>query len=54
MAIAEESLMSISEVNIIKTQKKGMEVEEDHYYTYNAGPVPNPAYSSPEPYNIRE
>ena len=40
MAIAEESLISVSEANIIKPQNnRRVELEEDHYYTYNSGPV---------------
>lgn len=49
MAIAEESLISVSEANIIKSQNKRVEIEEDHYYTYNSGPgIPQPGYSNLE------
>jgi hypothetical protein len=45
IAIAEESLISVSEANIIKSQNRRHEPEqeEDHYYAYNAHKANNPA-----------
>ena len=46
IAIAEESLISVSEINIIKPQNKKIEIDEDHYYTYNGSHPQSNGYGS--------